>query len=141
MPEGAAARIDRGAYVLADDPEPQVILLATGSEVSVAMAARESLAGVGVRARVVNMPCWRLFEEQPEDYRESVLPASVVARVSVEAASTFGWDRYVGPHGRMVGIDRFGECATSGDEVMAYLGITPEHVHEEALAALGAADS
>jgi transketolase len=141
VPEGAAARIDRGAYVLADDPEPQVILLATGSEVSVAMAARESLAGVGVRARVVNMPCWRLFEEQPEDYRESILPASVVARVSVEAASTFGWDRYVGPHGRMVGIDRFGECATSGDEVMAYLGITPEHVHEEALAALTAADS
>ena len=116
-----------------------MMVLSSGSEVRVAMAARESLAGAGVRTRLVNMPCWRLFEEQPDDYRESVLPAAITARVSVEAGSTFGWDRYVGPHGRMVGIDRFGECARDGDEVMAYLGITAERVYAEALAVLRSA--
>ncbi|MDO5494900.1 MAG: transketolase [bacterium] len=109
---GSAEGVLRGAYVLADtDGEPDVLLIATGSEVQVALAAREELAAEGVSARVISAPCLEWFEEQDEEYRESVLPASVKARVSVEAGATFGWARIVGDAGRSVGIDHFGESA------------------------------
>ena len=125
---------ERGAYVLADAPsgKPDVILIGTGSEVSVAMAARDQLAQQGVQARVVSMPCWELFAKQDEAYCESVLPEGVTARVSVEAGITFGWERFVGSQGASVGIDRFG-ASGPGPAVMKHLGITPEHVVEEAL--------
>ena len=100
------------------------------------MAARDQLAAQGVRARVVSMPSWELFEEQDAAYRESVLPAAITARVSVEAGITMGWERYVGAAGATVGINRFGESG-KGPAVMAHLGITPEHVAQQALAVLG----
>jgi transketolase len=135
---GSAAGLARGAYVISDPASgtPDVILIGSGSEVSVAIAAKDLLVQQGVDARVVSMPSWELFESQDAAYRESVLPESVSARVSVEAGVTFGWERYVGPHGAMVGIDRFGESG-KGPAVMAHLGITPEHVAQEALALLG----
>jgi transketolase len=137
LAEGAANPLVRGAYVIAGDlaAKPDVILIATGSEVSVAIAARELLAQQGVEARVVSMPSWELFEAQDAAYRESVLPASVSARVSVEAGVTFGWERYVGSQGAMVGIDRFGESG-KGPAVMAHLGITAENVARTAMALL-----
>jgi transketolase len=133
--EARAQNVAHGAYVVVDAPRanPDVILIATGSEVNVALSAREQLAGKGIRARVVSMPSWELFAEQDAAYRESVLPAAVTARVSVEAGVTFGWERFVGLNGDMVGIDRFGESGP-GDAVMAHLGITPENVAEKALA-------
>ena len=127
----------RGAYVLADTAgQSDVILIGTGSEVGVALAARDLLVSQGVQARVVSMPSWELFEEQDATYRESVLPAAVTARVSVEAGVTMGWERYVGSAGAMVGINRFGESG-KGPAVMAHLGITPENVAQKALALLG----
>ena len=100
-----AAGTAHGAYVLADpgDGVPELILIATGSEVSLALDAHRQLAGEGIRSRVVSMPSWELFEAQPGEYREAVLPAAVRARVSVEAASPFGWERYVGPGGAIIG--------------------------------------
>jgi len=122
--------VRRGAYVLAES-EPgstlQFILIATGSEVSLALEAHQALISEGVRSRVVSMPSWELFEAQPAGYRESVLPATVTARVSVEAASPFGWERYVGPHGAMVAVRQFGASAP-GPVVMAQFGFTVEHV-------------
>jgi len=130
----------RGAYVLedAEDGEPDVLLLASGSEVSVALAARKLLGGEGVRARVVSMPCWERFEEQPEGYRDAVLPPKVAARVSVEAGATFGWERYVGRRGASIGIDRFGASAPA-DRIFRELGITPEAVRDRAKSVLGKA--
>ncbi|TMK75631.1 MAG: transketolase [Actinobacteria bacterium] len=108
----SAEGLARGGYVLADaDGEPEVILIATGSEVSLAVAAYEELRSDGVRARVVSLPSWYLFDLEPEEYRESVLPKSVQARVAVEQASTLGWDRYVGPQGQIVGMHTFGASA------------------------------
>jgi len=127
----------RGAYVL-EDPEngsPDVLLLATGSEVSVALAARKLLAEDGVSARVVSMPCLERFEEQDPAYRDSVLPPSVPARVSVEAGSTFGWERYVGDRGASVGIDRFGASAPA-ERIFRELGITAEAVRDRAKSVL-----
>jgi transketolase len=131
-------RVLRGAYVLADAAggRPDAILIGTGSEVSVAMTARDQLAERGVRARVVSMPSWELFDEQDAAYRESVLPSAVRARVSVEAGITLGWERYVGEAGSAVGINRFG-ASGKGPAVMAYLGITAEHVVAETLRVLG----
>jgi transketolase len=120
----------------ATDGKPDVILIGTGSEVSVAMAARDLLAQQGVQARVVSMPSWELFEEQDAAYRESVLPKAVTARVSVEAGVTMGWERYVGLAGAMVGINRFGESGKFA-AVMAHLGITAENVAKQALVVLG----
>jgi len=136
--EGGLDTLSRGAYVMADAPNatPEVILIGAGSEVSVAMAARDLLAAQGVTARVVSMPSWELFEEQNAAYRESVLPKAITARVSVEAGITMGWDRYVGFAGATVGINRFGESG-KGPSVMAHLGITGEHVAQQALAVLG----
>jgi transketolase len=125
-----AAGTARGAYVLADsnpDALPELILIATGSEVSLALAAHLQLSGDGVRSRVVSMPSWELFEAQPKAYRDSVLPVAVSARVSVEAASPFGWERYVGPTGAIIGVNRFGASAP-GPEVMKQYGFTVEHV-------------
>src|SRR5258705_6671423 len=98
---GAASGVAKGAYVLADAPggKPDVLLLGTGSEVSLCVGAWEALAKDGVKARVVSMPSWELFEHQSQDYRDSVLPPAVTARVSIEQASTFGWHRYVGMTG------------------------------------------
>ena len=97
----AASGVARGAYVLADAPDgkPDVLLLASGSEVALCLEAYERLKAEGIKARVVSMPSWELFDDQPQEYRDRVLPPEVTARVSVEQASTFGWAKYVGAHG------------------------------------------
>src|SRR6202046_4479931 len=109
----AASGVEKGAYILADAPDgkPEVLLMATGSEVALCVQAYEQLTGEGIRARVVSMPSWELFDQQPREYRDPVLPPRVTARVSVEQAPVFGWDRYVGPHGRMIGMHTFGASA------------------------------
>lgn len=125
-----AAGTARGAYVLIDanpNAAPELIFIATGSEVSLVLAAHQQLSSEAVRSRVVSMPSWELFEAQSIEYRNSVLPPSVGARVSVEAASPFGWERYVGPTGAIIGVDRFGASA-QGPVVMAEYGFTVEHV-------------
>jgi transketolase len=128
----SAEGLARGGYVLADaDGEPEVILIATGSEVSLAVAAYEGLRSDGVRARVVSLPSWYLFDLESEEYRESVLPKSVQARVAVEQGSTLGWDRYVGPQGQIVGMHTFGASAPL-KEVQRRFGFTPERVAEAA---------
>ncbi len=126
---GAASGLARGAYVLAgaDDGTPQAIIVATGSEVHVALAARAQLVNDDIRARVVSMPCWEIFAQQSAEYRDAVLPPSVTARVSVEAGATFGWCRWIGDEGIAIGIDRFGASAP-GPVNMEKLGFTPEHV-------------
>jgi transketolase len=143
LPPSSVFRDDgvfRGAYVLEDagDGRPDVLLIASGSEVSVAVAARKLLAEEGVPARVVSMPCWERFEEQEAEYREAVLPPSVSARVSVEAGSIFGWERYVGDRGASIGIDRFGASAPA-ERIFRELGITPEAVRDLAKSVLAAA--
>jgi transketolase len=132
-----AAGLARGAYILAGAGEsvPDVILIATGSELSIALDAHARLTAEGIRSRVVSMPCWELFDAQPQSYRDAVLPPSVSARVSIEAASPFGWERYVGLEGAIIGIDRFGASAP-GPVVMRELGFTPEHVVETARAVM-----
>ncbi len=128
----SAEGLRRGGYVLADcEGEPQVILIATGSEVHLAVDAYEELSGEGVKARVVSLPSWYLFDNEPEEYRESVLPESVQARVAVEQASTLGWDRYVGPQGKIVGMHTFGASAPL-KEVQRKFGFTPDRVVEAA---------
>ena len=124
-----AADVRRGAYVLADAPDgnPDVLLLATGSEVALAVAARELLRAEGVAARVVSMPCLGWFDEQPAEYREAVLPRRVRPRVSVEAGSTIGWHRYLGDHGEAVGLDHFGASA-AGPRLFEEFGITADAV-------------
>jgi len=113
----SASGVAKGAYVLADAAggKPEVILMATGSELHLAVAAYEKLTAEGIKARVVSMPCWELFEAQDAAYKESVLPAAVSARVSVEMAATLGWDRYVGPKGKSVGMHSFGASAPLKD--------------------------
>jgi transketolase len=104
-----------------------VLLMATGSEVSLCVAAQVQLASEGINARVVSMPSWELFESQSLEYRNSVLPPEVTARVAVEEASTFGWDRYTGPHGAVIGIHSFGLSAPI-EIVQRHFGFTPEHI-------------
>jgi len=113
-----------------------VILLATGSEVSLCVQAYEQLAAEGVKARVVSMPSWELFERQTPEYRETVLPAAVTARVSVEQASVLGWDRYVGPRGKMIGMHTFGASAPL-KEVQKKFGFLPATVVAAAKEVLG----
>jgi transketolase len=117
----------RGAYVISDAEEPQAVILATGSEVHIALAAQAALADEGIAARVVSMPCWELFAEQPQDYQDAVLLPSVAARVAVEAAAPLGWERYVGRQGAIIGLDRFGHSAPY-QEVYEHLGITADAV-------------
>ena len=124
-----ASGVAKGAYVLSDAPggKPDVILMATGSEVGLCVAAQEKLASEGVKARVVSIPSWELFEQQGSAYKESVLPVSVTARVSVEMASTFGWERYIGPKGKAVGMHTFGASAPLED-VLKKFGFTVDTV-------------
>jgi transketolase len=124
-----ASGVARGAYVLADAEggRPDVILLSSGSEVSLCVEAFERLKADGVRARVVSMPSWELFEQQSRSYRDGVLPPEVTARVSVEQASTFGWERYVGPTGAMIGMETFGASAPL-KELQKKFGFEPDRV-------------
>ena len=132
-----ASGLAQGAYIVAETGAlpPEVILIATGSEVSLALDAHARLAGDGIRSRVVSMPCWELFDVQPQSYRDAVLPPGVRARVSIEAAAPFGWERYVGPEGAIIGVNGFGASAP-GPVVMREFGFTPEHVVETAKALL-----
>ena len=128
-----ASELRKGAYILADaaNGQPDVILIATGSEVTLVLEARKLLAAEGIQARVVNMPSWELFEQQPQSYRETVLPPTITRRVAVEAAVRLGWDRYLGPEGIFIGIDRFG--ASAPYKVLAEkFGFTPQRVAEAA---------
>ena len=130
--------VTRGAYVLAeaDGGSPDVILIGTGSEVSLCVTAREKLKGHGVQARVVSMPSWNLFENQDESYRESVLPRRIKKRVTIEAASPIGWHKWAGDEGVVIGVDRFGASAP-GQDVFDHLGFTADHVAAAALRVLG----
>jgi len=132
----SAEGLRRGAYVLAeavstasgsDRVDPGLILIATGSEVSLALEAREQLQQDGIPTRVVSMPCTELFEEQTQDYRDEVLPPSITARLAIEAAVRQGWDRYVGPKGDVICLDRFGASAP-GDVALKNLGFNVENV-------------
>ena len=133
-----ASGVAKGAYVLADAPggKPDVILMGTGSELSLCVSAYEKLAAEGIHARVVSMPSWELFDKQDATYKDSVLPPSVTARVSVEMAATFGWERYTGTRGRNIGMHRFGASAPIKD-LLKYFGFTVDHVVAEARAVLG----
>ncbi len=136
-----AANLARGAYILSEAAgTPELILIATGSEVQLALGAQEVLQGEGVRVRVVSMPSWELFEAQDLAYRETVLPPAVRKRVAVEAGITFGWYKYVTSEGAVVGIDRFGESGP-GEEVMQAFGFTVENVCKQARAVLKGATS
>ena len=133
-----ASGVAKGAYVLADAPggKPDVILMGTGSEVSLCVEASEKLNAAGVKARVVSMPSWELFERQDAAYKESVLPASVTARVSVEMASTFGWERYTGPKGKIIGMRSFGASAPLKD-LLKKFGMEADKVVAAAKEVLG----
>lgn len=133
-----ASGLAKGAYVLADadDGKPDVILIGTGSEVSLCVAARDLLAKDKIKARIVSMPCRELFDAQDEAYRNSVLPPDITARVTVEEASPIGWDRYAGPRGIVLGMDTFGLSAPL-DVVSKHFGFTPERVAAAAKMALG----
>ncbi|MEO8295924.1 MAG: transketolase [Gemmatimonadota bacterium] len=120
--------VRQGGYILFDPPGgPQGILLATGSEVHIALATSRKLLDDGIRARVVSLPSWELFQAQPLEYRNSVLPPELKARVSIEAAATFGWGAYVGPTGATIGLDHFGASAPA-EELFAEFGLTAEHM-------------
>jgi transketolase len=129
----SASGLQQGAYVLADsDGVPELILMGTGSELQLCVAAHEQLKAEGVKSRVVSMPCWELFERQPEEYRASVLPPSVRARVAVEAGSSLGWRRYVGIDGRIIARREFGASAPL-KELLKHFGFTVENVVAAAL--------
>jgi transketolase len=130
---GAKGDVSRGAYILAEASggKPRLILIGTGSELQLAVGGREKLEADGIPTRVVSMPCWEFFDEQPHAYREEVLPPAVTARLSIEAGVTLGWQKYVGDRGGSIGVDRFGASAP-GEVVMKHLGFTVEHVVERA---------
>ena len=134
----AASGVTHGAYVLGDPPggNPEVILIASGSEVSLAVEAHEKLLAEGIRSRVVSMPSWDLFDHQTQEYRDSVLPPKVRARVAIEQASTFGWERYVGTEGRIIGMKTFGASAPL-KELQRHFGFEPEQVVAAAKSQLG----
>jgi transketolase len=134
----SAAGVARGAYVMADAPggPPEIILIATGSEVALVVAAHEALASRGVRSRVVSMPSWDIFEHQPQSYRQEVLPPAVKARIAVEQGSELAWERYVGPDGRVIGMKTFGASAPL-KELERKFGFEPEKVVAMALELLG----
>jgi transketolase len=126
---GSADGVRKGGYVLAEAQQgnPELILIATGSEVSVAMEAWEKLSGEGIATRVVSLPCWEIFDEQSAEYRESVLPANVKNRLAIEAASPLGWERYIGDSGDMIGMTTFGASAPV-DDVMKHFGFTADNI-------------
>jgi transketolase len=123
---GEAELLHRGAYVLKDvDGTPDALILASGSEVKLALEAAETLAKDGTAARVISMPSWELFDAQPQDYKNSLLPANVTARVAIEAGATQGWHKYVGMNGKIIGLDHFGASAPIND-LFTNFGITAE---------------
>jgi transketolase len=134
----ASGGLRQGAYVLVDAPDgrPDIVLIGSGSEVPLVVAAREKLSERKIQARVVSMPSWELFDAQPRQYRDSVLPRSVPARLAVEAALPQGWHRYVGDSGDVIGVERFGASAP-GNVVLERLGFTVNHIVERALALVG----
>jgi transketolase len=134
----SAAGVARGAYVLADPAggNPEIILIASGSELSLAVEAQGKLAAEGIRARVVSMPSWDIFEQQTQDYRDSVLPPAVKARVAIEQGSTFGWERYVGGSGHVIGMKTFGASAPL-KALQHKFGFEPERVVASAKEVLG----
>ena len=136
-PERAFEGVAKGGYVVADptDGEPQLLLIASGSEVSLALEAGALLADQGTAARVVSLPSWDLFDAQDRDYQESVLPPSITKRLAIEAGTTLGWDRYVGGDGDVIGIDGFGASAPH-QALAEHFGLTPEAVAERAKALL-----
>jgi transketolase len=128
----AASGLARGAYILADsDGTPEVILMGTGSEVQLCVGAYEQLNGEGIRARVVSMPSWKIFEHQPPDYKQQVLPPEVRARVAVEAGTSLGWKEYIGSDGKIIARTDFGASAPIKD-LLKHFGFTAEHVVSEA---------
>jgi transketolase len=133
-----ASGLARGAYVLADPPggNPELVLIASGSELILAVNAHETLLGEGVRSRVVSMPSWDIFDQQPKDYQESVLPPAVDARIAIEQASTFGWERFVGGSGRIIGMKTFGASAPL-KELQRKFGFEPGRVVATAKELLG----
>lgn len=126
---GSSAGVAQGAYVLADPPtgRPDLILMASGTEVAIALEAWEKLIASGVQARVVSMPCWELFAKQPQRYRDEVLPPQVDARIAIEAASPFGWERWVGPRGTILALDHFGASAPAKTLYQKF-GLTPDAI-------------
>jgi transketolase len=128
--------LKRGAYVLADSPQPRALLIATGTEVALALKARMVLETDGIPCRVVSMPSWELFEQQSPDYREEVLPSRITARVAVEAGIAMGWERYLGPAGRFVGMKSFGASAPA-EVAYREFGITTEAIVASARKVMG----
>ena len=126
-----AENLAKGGYVLVPDANPRILLIGTGSEVQLALEAREELSKEGIRSSVVSMPSWELFEQQPQEYRDSVLPPEVKARVAVEAGVKLGWEKYLGEKGGFVGMSSFGMSAPVG-VVFRNFGITVDHVVEAA---------
>ncbi|MBA7670913.1 Transketolase [subsurface metagenome] len=133
---GSATNLSQGAYVLLSADKPDVLLLATGSEVSIALDAAEKLAAEGISAQVVSMPCWELFEKQSQEYKDSVLPLSVKARVGIEAGVEQGWSKYLGDKGIFIGMSSFGASAP-GKVCFEKFGITIEKVVEAAKKSMG----
>jgi transketolase len=133
-----AEGLRRGGYILADADRgtPDLILIATGSELSLAIDAREELLTEKIRVRVVSMPSWELFDEQPKAYRDSVIPPQIKARLAIEAGSPLGWHRYVGDGGSVLGVERFGASAP-GEVMLREYGFTVENVRERVFALLG----
>jgi transketolase len=133
--------VARGAYILSEpgDGRPDVILIGSGSEVELCVKAQDKLKSYGVKARVVSMPSWDLFDAQDESYRENVLPMNIKKRVTIEAATPVGWHRWAGDEGVVIGVEHFGASAP-GPDVFAHLGITAEHVTAAALRTLGRND-
>jgi len=133
-----ASGLAKGAYVLADAPgsRPDVLLLATGSEVAMSVDAHEMLVRDGIKSRVVSMPSWELFEHQSQEYKDAVIPPAVTARVSVEKASTLGWERYVGLGGKRIGMRTFGASAPL-KELQKKFGFNPETIVAAAREQLG----
>jgi len=134
----SAAGVARGAYVMADASggSPEIILIASGSEVALVVQAHEALGAQGIRSRVVSMPSWDIFESQLQEYRDEVLPPAIKARLAVEQGSTLGWDRYVGPAGRVIGMKTFGASAPL-KELDRKFGFEPDRVVAVALELLG----
>ena len=129
-----AKSLEKGAYIISEaQNDPEIILIGTGSEVQLVLAAQEKLKEKNIDARVVSMPSWELFEEQSKEYKEIVLPKDLRKRLAVEAASPMGWGKYVTDEGDVIGVEGFGESAP-GEEVLQAYGFTVENVVERALA-------